>query len=64
MEVEKLGYQNEQTKLSLQQYKLDLIRSGRLKGDCSVELETPSVGAESAEKYFDILGNLHLLSKI
>lgn len=37
--VEKLRYQTEQAKLSLQQYKLDLIKSGKFIADRSVELE-------------------------
>ncbi len=61
--VEKLRYQTEQTKLSLQQYKLDLIKSGQLVTDGSVELESSSFLPERSEECFDVLGNLRLLPK-
>lgn len=45
----------EQSKLSLQQQKLDLAESGRM-ADCSVGLERSSLCPKPLEESFDILG--------
>lgn len=61
--IEKLRHQTEQAKLSLQQYKLDLIKSGKSVSEGSVDFDTSSLCPGSAEECFDVLGNLRLLPK-
>ncbi len=61
--ADKLRYQTEQTKLSLQQYRFDLIKSGKPVTDVSGELESSSFLPEYSEECFDVLGNLRLLPK-
>lgn len=62
--VEKLCYQTEQAKFSIQQYKLHLIKSGKLVADGSVELESSPLCPEPSGECFDVLGNLPLLPKL
>lgn len=60
--IEKLRFQTEQAKLQLQQYKLDLMKSGKLIGDGSFEVDASSCFPGSPD-CFDVLGNLRLLPK-
>ena len=60
--IERLRFQTEQAKLQLQQYRLDLMKSGKSFGDGSFEADASSGFLGSSER-FDVLGNLKLLPK-
>ena len=49
--------------MELQQYRLDLIKAGRLSGDAGTGwLESVAAGSQSLKK-FDMVGNLRLVPK-
>ena len=62
--VEKIHCQAEQSRLSPEQYKLDLIGRGKLRTNDSVKLGSSVLCPEPAEEHFGILDNLRLLRKI
>ncbi|XP_030294105.1 uncharacterized protein LOC115594274 [Sparus aurata] len=61
--VEKLRYQTEQTKLSLEQSRLELLKGGSSVAGVSGEQESSSVHPGGGGDGFDVLGNLRLLPK-
>lgn len=61
--VEKLRFQAELAKVALEQYKLDLIKSGKLRSDSSVGRESFSSCPVLTDERFDVSGNLQLLPK-
>uniref|UniRef100_A0A8C5CMY1 Gypsy retrotransposon integrase-like protein 1 n=1 Tax=Gadus morhua TaxID=8049 RepID=A0A8C5CMY1_GADMO len=61
--VEKLRYQTEQAKLSVEQSRLELLRAGFSGGAASGAQESSSVRPGGGGECFDVLGNLRLLPK-